>query len=302
MERRWAGPRHVEATDMKANKHQMIHPGYLLNPGDMFEVEPERVLFALGASKDASEREATRSAIKRKSKSAATESEPTEESESSEAAAPEPAAEAESADAEIVEKKKRKQHKDNLQALLADAKAIIEDGDASAKKKQRIRAFAATVRRSMGNARKTSIDNLDAEIEELVAKLSLAEAKAAPEPVAAPAATSTDPSLNAQIASNMRENIQKETRPEDKQLLIKALKEIRENPIDPSKPYATPWRPRPFLPAFAFVPRYLEVNHNICSAVYLRHPVARPGLGEVPTPFPLQTMGLSYNWYLRRGR
>lgn len=277
----------------------MIHPGYLLNPGDMFEVEPERVLYALGASKDAAEREATRSAIKRKTRAAPTE-EATEESESSEAAAPEPATELDPADAEKVEKKKRKQHKDNLQALLADARSIIEDTGASAKKKQRIRAFAATVRRSMGNARKTSVENLDTEIEELVAKLSLAESKAAPEPVATP--TSADPSMNAQIASNMRENIQKETRPEDKQLLIKALREIRENPIDPSKPYATPWRPRPFLPAFAFVPRYLEVNHNICSAVYLRHPVARPGLGEVPTPFPLQTMGLSYNWYLRRGR
>lgn len=283
----------------------MIHPGYLLNPGDMFEVESERVLYALGASKDAAEREATRSALKRKTKAAPAEIEESESSEATEEAPATPVAaeEVDPADAEKAEKKKRKQHKDNLQALLADAKAIIEDGDASAKKKQRIRAFAATVRRSMGNARKTSVENLDAEIEELVAKLTLAEAKNAPaEPAAAPAPTSSDPALNAQIASNMKENIQKVTRPEDKQLLIKALKEIRENPIDPSKPYATPWRPRPFLPAFAFVPRYLEVNHNICSAVYLRHPVARPGLAEVPTPFPLTTLGLSYNYYLRRGR
>jgi ribosomal protein S4 len=61
-----------------------------------------------------------------------------------------------------------------------------------------------------------------------------------------------------------------------------------------------PWRPRPLMPAFAFIPRYLEVNQNVCSAVYLRHPVARPGLAEVPTPFPESLSQLAFNWYLRR--
>jgi len=85
-----------------------------------------------------------------------------------------------------------------------------------------------------------------------------------------------------------------------KQALEKAIARIRENPSDTTKPYATPWRPRPYMSAFAFVPRYLEVNHKICSAVYLRHPVARPGLSEVPTPFSAETQQLAFNWYLRR--
>ena len=67
-----------------------------------------------------------------------------------------------------------------------------------------------------------------------------------------------------------------------------------------TKPYATPWRPRDYMSAFAFIPRYLEVNQNICAAVYLRHPVARPGLAEVPTPFHIETGQLAFNWYLRR--
>ena len=29
----------------------MQYPGYLLNPGDMFQVDPDRVLFATGARK-----------------------------------------------------------------------------------------------------------------------------------------------------------------------------------------------------------------------------------------------------------
>jgi len=85
-----------------------------------------------------------------------------------------------------------------------------------------------------------------------------------------------------------------------KAALETAIARIRENPSDTTKPYATPWRPRPYMSAFAFIPRYLEVNHNICSAVYLRHPVARPGLAEVPTPFPAETQQLAFNWYLRR--
>lgn len=70
--------------------------------------------------------------------------------------------------------------------------------------------------------------------------------------------------------------------------------------FDDAKPYYTPWKPRDFLNVFAYIPRYLEVNHNICHAVYLRHPVARKGECEVPTPFTQETMQLSHAWYLRR--
>ena len=86
----------------------------------------------------------------------------------------------------------------------------------------------------------------------------------------------------------------------DAELLAAALERARANPVDATKPYATPWKPRDFMSAFAFIPRYLEVNQKICSAVYLRHPVARPGLAEVPTPFHGETMALAFNWYLRR--
>jgi len=70
--------------------------------------------------------------------------------------------------------------------------------------------------------------------------------------------------------------------------------------FDDTKPYYTPWKPRDFLNVFAYIPRYLEVNHNICHAVYLRHPVARKGECEVPTPFTADTMQLAHSWYLRR--
>jgi ribosomal protein S4 len=60
------------------------------------------------------------------------------------------------------------------------------------------------------------------------------------------------------------------------------------------------WKPKDYMNLFAYIPRYLEVNHNICHAVYLRHPVARSGGTEIPNPFPEDIMHLAFNWYLRR--
>ncbi|GJC78380.1 37S ribosomal protein S4-like, mitochondrial [Colletotrichum liriopes] len=87
---------------------------------------------------------------------------------------------------------------------------------------------------------------------------------------------------------------------DEQKALANLLRQDAENPIDESKPYWTPWEPRRYMAPFAFVPRYLEVNQNICAAVYLRHPVARRGTAEVPTPFPYETNQLAFNWYLRR--
>jgi ribosomal protein S4 len=70
--------------------------------------------------------------------------------------------------------------------------------------------------------------------------------------------------------------------------------ENRLDRYDPSAPYRTPWVPRDYLSAFAFIPRYLEVNHNTGHAVYLRHPVAMPGQSEVSTPQkPSTLLGLT---------
>lgn len=59
--------------------------------------------------------------------------------------------------------------------------------------------------------------------------------------------------------------------------------------------------PKPFMSAFAFVPSYLEVSYDTCSAIYLRDPVARPGLTEVPSPLPANVHALAANFY-QRGR
>jgi len=56
--------------------------------------------------------------------------------------------------------------------------------------------------------------------------------------------------------------------------------------------YATP---------FIFVPAYLEVSFPTCSSVYLRHPTARPGYSEVPTPYNAdgEVVRLAWEWYAK---
>jgi ribosomal protein S4 len=280
----------------------MIYPGYLLNPGDMFQVEPERVMFATGAPKDARERRATRrirEKAKETKKGAVEASEGGKEVTGEEITDPTPAPASEAEEVDDIESK-RKSSKVDLKGILQKAKSILADkdkiGGPSAKRKQELRAFAATVRNVIGQINrksaqslKSTVSSLDDELSTLLSQLSVSKSSKSADasPKTSPDSSSDDPPT---------ESISEE----DSEALREALEEARDNPIDPTKPYATPWRPRPYMSAFAFIPRYLEVNQNICAAVYLRHPVARPGLAEVPTPFGETTNQLAFTWYLRR--
>ncbi|EGV60630.1 alpha-L RNA-binding motif-containing protein [Yamadazyma tenuis ATCC 10573] len=71
--------------------------------------------------------------------------------------------------------------------------------------------------------------------------------------------------------------------------------------IDPSKPYFTPWTPRPFIGCFAILPSHIEISFSTCHAIYLRDPVARPGHSEVISPFPSDIHERAYMFYARKG-
>jgi ribosomal protein S4 len=85
-------------------------------------------------------------------------------------------------------------------------------------------------------------------------------------------------------------------------------------PAEPSPPTTKPKSAKPdtakawfTLPAYAaphlFVPAYLEPNFKTCSAVYVRHPTARPGYSEIPSPYDAdgEVMSLSWEWFKWRG-
>lgn len=302
----------------------MRHPSYLLNPGDLFQVDPDRVMFATGAPKDKFERREARQ-FRRKEEKA--EDGKGEETEGKEAEGKEAEAKAEPA-----KEKPEENAKDTLKALMAQAKTIMSSDKnvLPAKRKQELRGFQKAVRRVLSRSETSNVltDSLEAQFSELTLLLKAKRAEkpkesekgTAEKPAEKTAKENTEEITKANTAMSdtseneagdkLSEAFQKaaeggevdtsELTDDEFNILKRALTQMRDNPIDHSKPYATPWRPRDYMSAFAFIPRYLEVNQNICAAVYLRHPVARPGLAEVPTPFGESVSTPAYGWYLKR--
>lgn len=181
----------------------------------------------------------------------------------------------------------------------------------SAQRKQELRALQAQVKVAMKKAGHSDVSFLHDDMEKLMEKLTIASR---------PKGQSEQEARDIQEREVKDKEFKEQQEARDGEIepvdddapglaalseeerieLREMLKDAKENPEDPTKPYATPWRPRNYMSPFAFIPRYLEVNQKICSAVYLRNPVARPGLAEVPSPFTFETQQLAFNWYLRR--
>lgn len=301
----------------------MRYPGYLLNPGDLFQVDPERVMYATGAPKDKHERREGRIARKKSAEAQEAEAEAKEEGATEESG--------ENKEAESEEQGQKKENDDpreTLKVLLAQAKTIMAGSKdvLPAKRKQELRGFQKAVKRVLSRSDSSTVlaDNLESQFSELITLLKAkpAEKKDTKRPKrdqssdetqnvsesASESATASESQPGEalteafrQAAENPEEEVDtSELTDEEFDVLKRALVQMRDNPIDSTKPYATPWRPRDYMSAFAFIPRYLEVNHNICAAVYLRHPVARPGYSEVPTPFGEPVGTAAFAWYLRR--
>lgn len=179
--------------------------------------------------------------------------------------------------------------KKTLKTLMKRTRAILQDPktkkNMSGKLKIDFRAYYKELRSTMSrvaSATPSALEDLEAQFTTLAARLQSGSFTPSPPPSSS---STTTP---------------EKTDPNDTPEMAKALALARLNPYDPTLPYRTPWAPRDWMSAFAFIPRYLEVNHLVCGAVYLRHPVCYPGAAEVPTPFHPETGQLAHSWYLRR--
>ncbi|GAW18218.1 hypothetical protein ANO14919_076920 [Xylariales sp. No.14919] len=278
---------------VKVNGKVVPYPAYRLNPGDMFQVDPERVLYATGLPKlppsdskqpssHAGENEATEEAVEKEAEAIS--------EEESEVLAAKAEQDPDTTDAPEAAPVNMKPTRTQIQDLTAQAKAILSEEPLSVSQKKSLRKFIQSAKPLLSRAGRphASSTEIADELSTLVTELDLGvgrDDKASSEEAAPsdPIAGLTDSELK-KLEERMEEH----------------MREEKENPHDPSKPYVTPWRPRNYMAPFAFIPQYLEVNQNICSAVYLRHPVARKGNAEVPTPYPYETSQLAFNWYLRR--
>jgi small subunit ribosomal protein S4 len=64
----------------------------------------------------------------------------------------------------------------------------------------------------------------------------------------------------------------------------------------------TPFVLPDYAAPFIFIPAYIEPSFATCSAVYVRHPTARPGYSEIPTPYDAdgEVIRLAWEWYAKR--
>ncbi|KAF7303755.1 S4 RNA-binding domain-containing protein [Mycena indigotica] len=64
-----------------------------------------------------------------------------------------------------------------------------------------------------------------------------------------------------------------------------------------STPFNLPFFASPWL----FIPAYLEVSFLTCSAIYVRHPTARPQYSEIPTPYDAdgEVVRAAWEWYMQ---
>jgi hypothetical protein len=254
----------------------------------MFQVNVERVMTATGQQKRPSQNQ-------KALPTTATESTEAEEGDVEEAAAAE--VPEEPIDAEAAKEK----HLATLNNLKSRVQKILgKSEEYSAKRKQSLRKLLKAVKAAMDTARKptdttsASMSEVEQELTSLFSELSITPAERKAE---AKQAAIEDKNSQQQQQEELGGGL---LTAEERAVLQRLAREEARNPHDPSKPYKTPWQPREWMSPFAFIPRYLEVNQRICAAVYLRHPVARPGLCEVPTPFSPTLSQLAFNWYLRR--
>ncbi|CAL1710646.1 unnamed protein product [Somion occarium] len=63
----------------------------------------------------------------------------------------------------------------------------------------------------------------------------------------------------------------------------------------------TPFHLPDYASPFIFIPAYLEASFSTCSVIYLRHPTARPGYSEIPTPYDADgyVVRFAWEWYTR---
>lgn len=254
----------------------------------MFQVDPDRVLLATGRPKigDA-------------------EQEITNEEEDVEADAEGEGAVAEKAEEQLTDAQAEEVHEDEqdprkiLKQLATQAKAILSASQRlSARRKQDLRAFQKSVKKTLSRPTSSEIqtENLEDQFAQLKALIEKPKEDST-KPAREPSSDSKEVTLS---STEYSESSSASSDDADLRSIRSALDILYDNPVDEEKPYATPWQPRDYMSAFAFIPRYLEVNQNICTAVYLRHPVARPGLAEVPTPFSEYVNSSAFAWYLRR--
>ena len=122
------------------------------------------------------------------------------------------------------------------------------------------------------------------------------------------------PSADVTEAASAAENQISESQAEEAEpSSVEASAEEATPQAESSQPSTSPSRPSkaladshftlpPYASPHLFVPAYILPSYLTCSAVYVRHPTARPGYSEIPTPFDAggELMSLGWEWFVKK--
>ncbi|CAI4214872.1 unnamed protein product [Parascedosporium putredinis] len=219
---------------VKVNGKKMRYGSYQLNPGDMFEVDPDKVMFAAGKDKNQASLEAAvkRVQAKEAAKAVAEEEAVVELKEGVDAAA---------AEGEAVEKAEAQAEKETAAAQEA------EELDLSEFPMRNEKPSSAAGKKALGQKEDLSSDDLMEKLASHLSRFKLDDS-------AVTAVAGKGDSKNAAPEAASADSVLSETDQGKLLKILRANEEDDENPVDPSKPYATPWQPRKFLEPFAFIP------------------------------------------------
>jgi hypothetical protein len=109
-------------------------------------------------------------------------------------------------------------------------------------------------------------------------------------------ASSTEGAEEPSSEGAKEESVGKESEPEDNSEDAKVVRKSKTLDMALGKPT---FRLPDYAAPFIFIPAYLEASFATCSAIYVRHPMAREGYSELPTPYDAdgEVVRLAWEWY-----
>ncbi|KAH9944669.1 hypothetical protein B0H21DRAFT_809843 [Amylocystis lapponica] len=116
----------------------------------------------------------------------------------------------------------------------------------------------------------------------------------------ADAAEATAEEVSSEEQSASADSLDSDTSP-DAETSSKKVSSAAPPPKPTKKSQLTPFHLPPYASPFIFVPAYIEASFATCSAIYVRHPTARPGYSEIPTPWDAdgEVVRAAWEWYSR---
>jgi hypothetical protein len=138
-------------------------------------------------------------------------------------------------------------------------------------------------------------------IEDEVADKAKTDAGRTTESLAEPQTTSA-PTIEDEVVDTAKNDVEQTTDTPPEPHTTSKSKTVPKPKAKSDKPPLTPFYLPPYASPWLFIPAYLEPSFATCSVIYVRHPTARPGYSEIPTPYDADGTLIRYawEWYMQR--